>query len=129
MSTEITDDLRQLAVGDRVQVFDVNGSRMGQPAGGWDGTVVKVGRKLITVQYKSVHNTKAFRLDGGSANDGYGHQHIKTVEQAAESLRRGGLLRQLREAGLEVRFGFTLSTETLEALAAAAALRPVGDGS
>jgi hypothetical protein len=122
MSTDTTPKtgLYALEVGDRVQVFDINGRRMGQPAGGWDGTVVKVGRKLITVQYQSAHNTKAFRLDSGSANDDYGHQHVRTVEQATADLRRAEALRRLRDAGVTIECSRinAYSTQTLEALAA-----------
>lgn len=112
---EQVNPLADLKVGDRVQVFDVNGSRMGQPRGGWDGTVVKVGRKLITIQYGN-HYTQVFRLDSGRANDAYGHLWIKTSEQAAEDARRGELIQRLRDGGLEIRVGARVSTSMLEAL-------------
>jgi hypothetical protein len=92
--------LYDLKVGDRVQVFDVNGSRLGQPKGGYDGTVVKMGRKLVTVKYD--HGESVFRLETGQANDAYGHQHLRTVEQAAEDLRKTEAMQQLREVGLDV---------------------------
>jgi hypothetical protein len=114
-----TNDLYQLKVGDRVQVFSVNGPRRGQPKGGEDGTVTKVGRKLVTVEYG--YGSKVFRMEDGSINDDYGHVHIKTVEQAAEDLRRGDALDQLREAGVVIQFDRKFSTETLEALAEIAA--------
>ena len=97
MSTA-TAALADLKVGDRVQVFDVNGRRMGQPEGGWDGTVAKVGRTLIHVN---------------------GHQYIKTVEEAAESQHRAELVSRLRTGGVDLRMGHTHTTKTLEALAKA----------
>lgn len=107
--------LAELKAGDRVQVFDVNGSRMGQPKGGWDGEVVKVGRKLITVKYG--YAASVFRLDDGRKNDAYGHQHIKTVEQAAEDLRRGSVVGRLREFGIDLRWDAReISTAKLESM-------------
>lgn len=108
--------LSDLKVGEPVRVFDINGSRMGQPSGGWEGTVTKVGRKLITVHYG--RRSKVFRLDTGVANDDYGHVHVETVEQATEGRRRSALVQRLREGGLEIRFGHSVSTETLAALVA-----------
>jgi len=110
--------LADLKPGDRVQVFDVNGSRNGQPKGGWDGIVTKVGRKLITVTYNGSHRPKAFRLDDGRANDNYGHQHIETVEQATENLRRADILTKLRVGGLELTHRVKIDTDTLAAVLA-----------
>lgn len=45
-------NLKNLKVGDPVRVFDLNGSRVGQPPGGWEGTVTKKGTKLVTVAYE-----------------------------------------------------------------------------
>lgn len=114
-----TSPLADLQVGDRVQVFDVNGSRKGQPKGGWDGIVVKVGRKLITVDYVSARQGgDVFRIDTGYRNDDYAHQYLKTVEQAAASLRRGKAVERLRNGGLELTPRVEIPTETLEALVA-----------
>lgn len=108
--------LQDLKVGDRVQVFDANGSREGQPPGGWDGTVVKVGRRLITVTYGHGYTT-AFRLDDqGRSNDSYGHQHIETVEQAAENARRSEVEAKLRVLGIDLRRQVRIPTDKLEAL-------------
>lgn len=118
-----TSTLADLQVGDRVQVFDVNGARRGQPKGGWDGTVVKIGRKLIYITYAGSRGGRsgdgdAFRIDTGQRNDDYGHQHIKTIEQAAENQRRGDAIERLRNGGLELTRRVEISTETLEALVA-----------
>lgn len=108
--------LSSLKVGDPVKVFDINGIRMGQPPGGWDGVVAKVGRKLVTVEYGC--SRKVFRLDSGRANDDFGHQSVQTVEQAAEDARRQAVLDRLGSSGIKVERGFTHSTDTLEALVA-----------
>jgi hypothetical protein len=114
--------LYALKPGDRVQVTDVNGPRMGQPKGGWDGTVAKVGRTLIHVNYPGGHYNRptAFRLDDGRANDDYGHQHVWTVEEMAERTRRSELTERLREYGIQFdhRSRTEHSIETLAALAA-----------
>ena len=107
--------LADLKVGDRVQVFDVNRRPLRD---GFDGTVVKVGRTLITVRYGHGY-TKVFRLDSGRANDAFGHQWIETPAQMAEDARRDELVQRLRDSGLEVRMGRQLPTQTLEAVAAA----------
>jgi hypothetical protein len=121
MSETKDQSLASLRPGDRVQVFDVNGKRMGQPEGGWDGTVTKVGRQLIYVDYPGARgvNGDAFRLDSGLRNDQYCHQSIQTVEQAAENLRRDSVIERLREGGLELTRRVEISTDTLEAVLAA----------
>jgi hypothetical protein len=114
--------LYALKPGDRVQVFDVNGPRRGMPKGGWDGTVVKVGRTLIHVDYPGGRWGKPtpFRLEDGSrANDDYGHQHIRTVEQAAEEAHRSELAARLRAGGVDLSYRRAFTIETLEALVAA----------
>jgi hypothetical protein len=40
-----------IEAGDEVRVFDVNGRRARQPDGGWKGTVTKIGRTLIHIDY------------------------------------------------------------------------------
>lgn len=114
--------LAALKPGDRVQVFSVNGSRIGQPKGGWDGIVVKVGRKLIYVDHPGSHKGpggQAFRLDDdGRANDDYGHEWIMTVEQAAQSQRRDEVIEDLRACGLELTRRAEIDTDTLEAVLA-----------
>jgi hypothetical protein len=103
--------LYDLKVGDRVQVFE---SFRRQPQGGLDATVVKVGRKLITVKYG--HCESVFRLENGRINNDYGHSWIRTVEQAAEDLRRKELVQRLRDGGVDLRVGTQFAMETLEAL-------------
>lgn len=112
-------DTPKLKVGDPVRVFDVNGRRMGMPSDGWPGTVVKVGRALVTIEHPGSRG-QVFRLDGQRSNDGYAHQSFKTLEQAADDVRRGAALESLTAAGI----GFArvrdrdYTTDQIEALAA-----------
>jgi hypothetical protein len=106
--------LRDLKVGDRVQVFESWGR--GVPEGGYDGTVTKVGRKLITVDHPGGRG-QVFRLETGTSNDEYGHAHIRTVEQAAEDLRERKALNELAEFGLRFQYNQdTPDVETVERL-------------
>jgi len=66
-------------VNDEVRVFDVNGSRMGQPEGGWPGTVIMAGRRYATVSYRG--RTAQFLMSNGRINDARDHQWIMTLEQ------------------------------------------------
>lgn len=71
------------SVGDKVKVFDVNGRSYGMPEGGWDGKVIKVGSKLITIAYEG--NERVFRLDTRQANDEYRHQSFMRPAEARHS--------------------------------------------
>jgi hypothetical protein len=123
--------LYALKVGDRVQVFDINGPRRGQPEGGWDGTVAKVGRTLIHVNYsaKYRHRPQVFRMDTGRSNDSYSHQFIQTVEEAARRQYVGKLRTRLRAGGIDLSMRHTFTTQTLEALVAALDATTNGDAS
>lgn len=111
------------AVGDEVRVFDVNGRRKGQPEGGWPGTVIKVGRQLVTIQFDT--KTQQFRIDTRAANDGYEHQSFKTPDEARLNQRRDVALRVLRARGVRLASDHDLTTVEVEALAAV--LAPAGD--
>ena len=85
--------------------------------------VHKVGRKLIKVvcQKEDVGKDDTwgvdeFRIETGSANDGYGHSHISTVEATEENER----IRQLRKKiDRYVRlYDITFTVSQLEELAA-----------
>lgn len=104
-----------LQVGDEVRVFDVNGSRRGQPEGGYVGHIVKVGRTLAHIEYKGW--TETFRLDNGRRNDNYGHQWFKTLEQAALDERRSVAEAVLRNVGVELSHRRSFTLEQIEALA------------
>ena len=104
-----------LKAGDEVRVFDVNGKRVGQPDGGWPGTIVKVGRTLVHVAYRS--RTETFRIDGGASNDGYEHQHFLTMTEAAVRNRHGAARAILRTHKIALEYGHGLTLDQIEALA------------
>ena len=104
-----------LKVGDEVRVFDINGRRMGQPDGGWQGTVTKVGRTLVYVDYG--HRNGQFRIDTGRANDSYGHRYFKTLEQAASDARLSHALARLKGGPVRLESGHRLTVEQIERLA------------
>lgn len=108
-------------VGQEVIVRDVNENRLGGPK---RGTVVKVGRTLVTVQEQ--YGQRRFSIQDRTVRDNYGHASIQTVEEYEDQIARTALLRRLREHGLdEVAFRPQLPTTTLakvvEMLDAAAA--------
>ncbi len=117
-----------IAVGDEVRVFDVNGPRVGQPAGGWVGRVTKIGRVNAHIEYPGAYPgaTDAFRLATRTKADAYGHRTFQTpaeVEAAQRLQRARGVL---RDAGLTVEYGTELDVETLEELAAVIVRRASG---
>jgi hypothetical protein len=112
----------KLTVGQEVRVFDVNARRRGQPHGGWAGTITRVGRTLVYIDYPGSREPKAFRIDGGAANDQYGHQSFLTLDEAARQARRTAALGVLHEHGLRLDYGHSLPLEEIEAIAAI--LRP-----
>lgn len=122
-------EMTGVKVGDEVRIFDVNGSRQNQPEGGWPGSVVKVGRALMTVEYEDRrrHDPQVFRIEDGSWNDkNYGHQRwVLTAERALENQRRNKAVDTLRRCGLMLRdgHGALYSTEDLEVIARVAVFR------
>lgn len=105
-----------IKIGDEVRVFDTNGSRMGQPDGGWHGVVVKIGRKYATIDYG--RRTDQFELDGRRANDPRGARRFKTLDQVAEDERLRRAIETVEERGIELVRGHRLTLEQIEALAA-----------
>jgi len=108
----------ELTFRQEVRVFDVNGKRMGQPEGGWRGEVVKVGRKLVHIEYGERLQADAFRIDDGRKNDNYGHRYFLTLDQVALRDREHSARTVLREHRISVDFGADITLEQLEALAA-----------
>lgn len=72
--------MAQYNVGDKVKVFDINGHRHGQPEGGWDGEIVKVGRTLFTARWNG--RSAQFYQHGGCIKDNRGHHVALLVPQA-----------------------------------------------
>lgn len=73
-----TEDIKP---GDEVRVFD--GTRA-QPPGGWPGTVTRIGRTLLDIQYCG--RVQAFRRDTQVSNEkqyGYGTKFL-TLDEVAE---------------------------------------------
>lgn len=103
-------------VGQEVRVFDVNGRHHGQPEGGWKGEIVRVGRKLVSVDFPG-YGSKAFRIDDQRANDNYRHQWFRTLEEVALIERKDKAREVLKSVGLELSLKNGLTVEQLEALA------------
>lgn len=104
--------MTEIKVGDEVKVFDVNGHRFGQPEDGWDGIVVKVGRKLVDIKYNFC--TKKFRLDTRSANDAFKHQYFKTQTEVEATRVRDDLIEKLESFGFKLKLQANVSTEVIE---------------
>ena len=104
-----------IKVGDEVRVYD--GWRARQDRTAIPGEVVKVGRTLVRIKYRSQED--AFRMDTGVINDGYGGTAFETLVQAAREERRIAAMAVLKAHHVELKMGhdrsFTL--EQVEALA------------
>ena len=111
------DQIDAVKVGDKVKVFDINEKRVGQPEGGWDGEVIKVGRALVTITYGRYFRSVVFRLDSRSTNDAYGHQSFKTLKRAATDERYRKARQVLYGVGLEPNYTSKLEFWQLEELA------------
>lgn len=109
--------MSDIQVGDEVRVYDVNGRRQGQPEGGWAGTVEKVGRSLVYIDYPRGRGAEPFRLSDQRRNDSYGHQYFRTLAQAEEWDRRSDAVGVLRERGVELSNRYSFTLEQIEALA------------
>jgi hypothetical protein len=108
--------LYDLEVGDPV-VFTYSYGKRGPS----QGTVVKKGRKLITVQPEgtdSEHLREVFRMEDGSLNskDYSYHAHVYTVEEYEEWQRRGHLKDKLQDRGIQLSSPREVSTEVMEKL-------------
>lgn len=100
-------------VDQRVWVYDVNAPRGRGPS---EGTVTKVGRKLVTVRDRYGHSA-VYRIDGGTINDNYGHQWIRTDAERDEHERYKAAVESLRAVRVELQPGCQLTLQQVEALA------------
>lgn len=92
--------MNRWTVGQRVMVIDVN-------RGPAEGTVIKVGRTIVQVEPDNYRgHWWAFRMDDGSRNDNYGHQHILTMEEFADREERAALMKRIKAAGFDTQFGY-----------------------
>lgn len=105
--------MASLNTGDEVRVFS---RRRSQPAGGWPGEVVKVGRTLVTIACNG--RAEQFRIDTGRINDDYGASWFRTMEQADLDARQARARAALSEHGVRLDHGHRLTLEQIEALAA-----------
>jgi hypothetical protein len=108
-------EMPDLKVGDEVRVFDTNGRRSGQPEGGWLGTVIKIGRKYVTIDYG--RKAESFEFGGRRANDPYGHRHFKTLDQVTLDDRRQRAKAVLSDHKIRLDMGHQLALDQIEALA------------
>jgi len=109
-----------IKAGDEVRVFDVNGKRRNMPLGGWPAEVVKVGRALVTIRCAGNHGEQVFRLDSQQANDNYGHQWFRMLDEVALMQRRSAAIGALRAIGLSFTssgYQDRLTLDQIEALA------------
>ena len=99
----------------RVWVYDINRRRSAGPE---EATVVKVGRKLVTV--KRIYGEETFRIVDGVRNDAYGHALIRTDEDRDAEDRRSAAVKRLKAAHLGIALGYEQSfpLETLESIVA-----------
>ena len=104
---------------DEVRVFDINGSRAGQPEGGWMGHVVKVGRTLAYIDYGDIRERiETFRLDTQRRNnDPYGQRYFRTLAEVADLDRRSVAMEALKAHGVELSHRHSFTIEQREALA------------
>lgn len=90
----------------------------------YEGTVTKIGLKLVTINYGVGYMSDAqFRISSQQLNDrNYGsNTYFRTIPQLEEEVRRSEVMQQLKDGGLEPRWGHRdtkLSTETLEKVVA-----------
>lgn len=96
------DDLKKIAKGDTVKVYDTTGMHAGQPDGGWDGTVIHVGRKLVRIDYPgwpADRQPQSFDIERQVSCDDE-RRSFKTLAQAERDDRENAALAFLREHGL-----------------------------
>lgn len=107
--------------GDKVKVFDRNGRRAGQPDGGWDGEIVKVGSKYVHIAYPGKANPQAFHPDTRQASDTNSFRSFlpadEAKDQAEANRRRADAERVLGSYGLRVMAGAGTPLEVVEAVA------------
>jgi hypothetical protein len=109
---------KDIYVGMKVKVFDVNGRRLGQPDEGWDGEVVAVRRTKCDIEYGSGDpRQRTFDIDSQHVEDNYRHRYFRTLEEA-ETVARTSAARAVINDKI-VREGMSrIPLEKLEAIAA-----------
>jgi hypothetical protein len=109
-------DRKDIYVGMKVKVFDVNSRRSGQPDGGWDGTVTAVRRTKCDIDYGDARQ-RTFGIESQHVEDAYRHRYFRTLEEA-ETVARTSAARAVINDKI-VREGMSrIPLEKLEAIAA-----------
>lgn len=103
-----------LTVGQPVKVFDRNGTRAGQPLGGWDGTVVKVKREYVEIDYPRGQRIRDFLIR--TQHDKTGFRNFRTLEQDEESNRWSAARAVLLKYGMVPSMGIPI--DKMERIAA-----------
>lgn len=109
-------DRKDIFVGMKVKVFDVNSRRSGQPDGGWDGEVVAVRRTKCDIDYGDARQ-RTFGIESQHVEDGYRHRFFRTLEEA-ELLDRRSAAREVINEHLVHGPLSAVPLEKLEAIAA-----------
>lgn len=115
-----------VSVCDPVKVFAVGGHRYGQPEGGWDGVVLKVGRVLVHIEYPGWPEDrlpqsfyKDTRQESSPSDARWSDpDSARWFEPAELAPRRQEAIGLLRKYGLDAGLRRQLPTEVLEQLAA-----------
>jgi len=107
---------KDIYVGMKVKVFDVNSRRSGQPGGGWDGTVTAVRRTKCDIEYGDPGRI-TFDIDRQRIEDGYGHRFFRTLEEADHEERYSAAKKIIVNSGLTKGDLSHIPVEKLEAIA------------
>ena len=109
---------KKLKVGEEILVFDTNGTKVGQPEGGWVGQVISVGPKYITVKYpggSGVNKTTQFGVESWRNHTGF--RQLRTREEHILVKRRAQADVVLREHKVYFGTGNTFTLEQIEQIA------------
>ncbi len=71
-----------------------------------EGTVIRVGRKLVQVESPPGH-LRPYRIEDGVVNDGYGYSWIRTQAEKIDHEARVGAIETIRGYGLKFKYGLT----------------------
>lgn len=107
--------LDAVRAGDKVRLFDVNGTQYGMPPAGWPGKVAKVGRTLLHVADSRWPggDTSGYRIADGSASDRSGMTWIMTVEEAEHTVQMEAARKFLLSAGFRTEYGQARPSDNL----------------
>lgn len=110
-------DKKDIHVGMKVKVFDVNSRRSGQPDGGWDGTVTAVRRTKCDIDYGDSRQ-KTFDIESQHVEDHFRHRFFRTLEENDRAQRYSAARQMIVDSGLTNGNISQVPLEKLEAIAA-----------